>query len=72
LIHNPPDIIFTPLVAKGDDARALALRQNVLRHLKGRTRMIDFPDRLLFCGGPTIIRAMSRLTERDSSAAVRR
>jgi iron complex transport system substrate-binding protein len=72
LIHNPPDIIFTPLVAKGDDARALALRQNVLRHLKGRTRMIDFPDRLLFCGGPTIIRVMSRLTERDSSAAVRR
>ncbi len=71
LIRTPPDVIFTPLSAKGDDARALALRQNVLRHLKDRTQMIDFPDRLLFCGGPTIISAMARLTERAPSAAAR-
>ncbi len=58
LIRNPPDILFMPRSAKGDDARALAMREDVLRHLQGKTRIVDFPDKLLFCGGPTIIRAM--------------
>jgi iron complex transport system substrate-binding protein len=58
LIRNPPSIIFMPRSAKGDDARALAMREDVLRHLRGKTRIVDFPDRLLFCGGPTIIKAM--------------
>lgn len=58
LMRRPPDIIFMPTQAKGEDARALAARQRVLRHLKGQTRIVAFPDRLLFCGGPTIIDAM--------------
>jgi iron complex transport system substrate-binding protein len=58
LIRNPPDILFMPCSAKGDDARALAMREDVLRHLQGKTRIVDFPDKLLFCGGPTIIKAM--------------
>ncbi len=61
LIRNPPDVIFTPLSAKGDDARALSLRHDILRHIKGKSRIEDFPDSLLFCGGPTIVRAMTRL-----------
>jgi iron complex transport system substrate-binding protein len=48
-----------PTAAKGDDRRALAMRADVLRHLRGKTRIVDFPDKLLFCGGPTIIKAMS-------------
>ena len=58
LVRHPPDIIFMPTAAKGDDARALAARQRLLRHLEGRTRIVAFPDKLLFCGGPTIIEAM--------------
>ncbi len=58
LLRNPPDVIFTPVSAHGDDARALALRERVLRHLNGRTRVIAFPEKLLFCGGPTVIAAM--------------
>jgi iron complex transport system substrate-binding protein len=58
LIRKPPDIIFMPGSAKGDDARALAMRGDVLRHLKGKTRIVDFPDKLLFCGGPTVIKVM--------------
>lgn len=61
LLRQPPDVIFTAVSAKGDDARALALRQRVLRHLKGRTRIVAFPDRLLFCGGPTVIAAMQTM-----------
>jgi len=61
ILRNPPDIIFTPMSGAGEDARALALRHRVLGHLSGRTRVIAFPDRLLFCGGPTVIEAMQRL-----------
>lgn len=61
LVRNPPDVIFMPTKAKGDDARALAARERLLRHLSGRTRIVPFPDRLLFCGGPTIIEAMRML-----------
>ena len=61
ILRDPPDVIFTPVSGIGEDARALALRHRVLRHLAGRTRIIAFPDRLLFCGGPTVIEAMHRL-----------
>ena len=56
LIRNPPDIIFMPVSAKGDDARAFAARRQLLRHVGRKTRIVDFPDKLLFCGGPTIIK----------------
>ena len=61
LVRRPPDIIFMPTTATGEDVRALAARQRLLRHLGGRTRIVSFPDRLLFCGGPTIIEAMGVL-----------
>jgi iron complex transport system substrate-binding protein len=57
MLSDPPKIVFMPQSAGGDDERALYLRRRVLRHLKGRTRIIGFPDQLLFCGGPTIIAA---------------
>lgn len=61
LLHNPPDIIFTPATAQGDEARTLALRHRVLGHLAGRTRIVGFPDRLLNCGGPSVVTAMHLL-----------
>jgi iron complex transport system substrate-binding protein len=61
LIRKPPDVIFMPLSAKGDDARALVARRRVLAHLNGKIRLVNFPDKLLFCGGPTIIKVMAVL-----------
>jgi iron complex transport system substrate-binding protein len=58
LIRMPPNVIFMPLSAKGEDTRALAARQMLLRHLRGKTRIVNFPDKLLFCGGPTIVDVM--------------
>lgn len=57
LIRNPPRVIFMPVNAKGEDARNLATRQKLLRHLGANVKIVPFPDRLLFCGGPTIIEA---------------
>jgi iron complex transport system substrate-binding protein len=63
LIRNPPDIVFMPVKGGGDDERALKARTQLLRHLGGNTQIVDFPDRLLFCGGPTIIKVSEILSE---------
>jgi iron complex transport system substrate-binding protein len=60
MLRNPPDVIFMPLSAKGEEGRALERRAGVLRHLK-TTRVVNFPDKLLFCGGPTVARVMAAL-----------
>lgn len=56
LVRTPPDVIFMPLSAKGDNARSLDARQKLLRHLSGKVHVVHFPDRLLFCSGPTTIK----------------
>lgn len=67
LLRNPPQVIFMPTMAKGADARALNTRQKLLDHLGERTRIVDFPDRLLFCGGPTIIKVSAILSKTRAS-----
>jgi len=56
-------VIFMPTHKGGSDARDMRARQKLLAHLDGRTRIIDFPDRLLFCGGPTIIKVSAILSK---------
>ena len=58
LIRNPPSVIFMPASAVGEDGRALSARLRLLAHLRGRTRIAAFPDKLLNCGGPSIIQTM--------------
>lgn len=67
LVRNPPQVIFMPTNARGSDARALNARQELLSHLGSRTRIVDFPDKLLFCGGPTIIKVSSILARTRAS-----
>ena len=67
LLRNPPEVIFMPTAAKGEDSRALNARQKLLDHLGKRTRIVDFPDRLLFCGGPTIIKVSAILSKTRAS-----
>ncbi len=62
LLRNPPDVIFMPATSSGEEGRALTARAKLLRHIKGKARIIPFPDKLLFCGGPTIIDAMKEMT----------
>ncbi len=61
LLRNPPQVIFMPTHKSGSDARDMRARQKLLAYLGGRTRIIEFPDRLLFCGGPTIIKVSAIL-----------
>jgi iron complex transport system substrate-binding protein len=58
LIRRPPSVIFMPVAAEvGEGGRETATRRRLLRHLP-TTRIFDFPDQLLFCGGPAVIKAM--------------
>lgn len=58
MVRNPPDVIFTPLADKGGDKRSLAVRHRVLARIATKARIIAFPEKLLNCGGPSIIKAM--------------
>lgn len=64
LAMNPPAVVFTPLNAEGDegDARSAAVRKRLFGRMGGRTRIVDFPPRLLYCGGPTIVDALTTLS----------
>jgi iron complex transport system substrate-binding protein len=61
MIRKPPSVIFMANGANGDEARALTMRQRMIARLGGKTRIVPFPDKLLFCGGPTIIDLMKVL-----------
>jgi hypothetical protein len=67
LVRNPPQVIFMPTAARGADAYALDARQKLLHHLGNRTQIVDFPDSLLFCGGPTIMKVSAILTKTRNS-----
>ena len=71
LMRNPPTVIFMPTSAQGEDARALTARQRLLRHLDGKTRIVDFPDKMLFCGGPTIVKVSAILSKTRASLNTR-
>ncbi|MFM9852869.1 MAG: ABC transporter substrate-binding protein [Sphingomonadaceae bacterium] len=60
LLRAPPDVIFMPHSGGGDDGRALERRYSVLRHVRN-IRIVEFPDKLLFCGGPTVAKVMAVL-----------
>ncbi|WP_353205839.1 ABC transporter substrate-binding protein [Sphingorhabdus sp.] len=67
LMRSPPQVIFMPTHKSGSDAREMRARQKLLAHLGGRTRIIEFPDRLLFCGGPTTIKVSAILAKTRAS-----
>ena len=57
---RPPDVVMTPAASRGADeeSRRGTLR---LRALRPATRLASFPPELFYCGGPTIVPAMTRL-----------
>ena len=67
LMRNPPVVIFMPTQKPGSNARDISARQRLLAYLGDRTRIIEFPDRLLFCGGPTIIKVSAILAKTRAS-----
>ncbi len=67
LLRDPPDIIFMPVSAGGDEGRAIAARRQVLGHLGTRAKVVAFPEKLLFCAGPGVIATMGVLKSASPS-----
>ena len=59
LVARPPRLLFTVGDRSGTDR---VLGHPVLRPLAARIAMRQFPEKLLFCGGPTIIDAVAHLS----------
>lgn len=57
LVMQPPRLLLTT----SDDSADRMLGHPVLRPLKGRIAVHEFDADLLYCGGPTIVRALARL-----------
>jgi iron complex transport system substrate-binding protein len=58
LLANPPDILFTAKSAKGRDR---ILSHPAMYAASKHIRTVNFPSRLLDCGGPTIIAALDHI-----------
>ena len=58
MIMRPPSVVFRPVSAEGDEARLIDVRRRMLARLGGKTRVVAFPEKLLFCAGPSLIEAM--------------
>ena len=63
LIRNPPEVIFMPVNADGREDRAMAARVQLINNLRNKTSIVHFPDRLLYCGGPTTIKVSKILAK---------
>lgn len=57
LLARPPSLLLTPLDDRNAEGREALAGHRALRALSGKTRVRDFPPRLLHCGGPTLIEA---------------
>ena len=57
LLANPPDVL---LIASGDGSRNYAQSHDAISQMKD-THIASFSPSLLYCAGPTIIRAVDRL-----------
>ncbi len=58
VIMTPPDLILAPQTAAGGEARGLSQLHHALKH---HVQITDFQQKLLFCGGRSIINARQRL-----------
>lgn len=64
VILDPPRVMLVPDASgRMASSRAAQLRSQALAHLGGRVTEARFPRDLVNCGGPVIVRAMTRLAE---------
>ena len=59
LLANPPAVLLS--VGTGEAGRDRMVGHPALRKLAGRIQIRSYPFRLLSCGGPTIVDAVTRL-----------
>jgi iron complex transport system substrate-binding protein len=62
VVARPPDVLLTGESRPGAPTWGeRAMRHPALAELKGKIRIVSFPEHLMFCGGPNLIPAAERL-----------
>ncbi|MGJ3629565.1 ABC transporter substrate-binding protein [Sphingomonas sp. MMS24-JH45] len=59
LVANPPRVLLS--VGRTSASQDRMTSHPAMRRLAGRIAVATYPDRLMNCGGPTIVEAMARL-----------
>ncbi|MCA4916653.1 MAG: ABC transporter substrate-binding protein [Phenylobacterium sp.] len=72
LIAFPPEVLVRASGGSGADRPDRLTRHAALDRLGGRTLAAEIPERLLFCGGPSLIEAARRLAAIRDQALERR
>jgi iron complex transport system substrate-binding protein len=70
VVARPPAVLFSGETTPGAPSWGeRVMRHPALQHLRGRIRIVTFPERLMYCGGPNLIEAARRLGEARRLAA---
>ncbi len=73
VIADPPELLLSGEPTRGAPSRAeRMMRHPALARIAGRMRQAEFPERLLFCGGPVLIRTAATLARARDTALARR
>jgi iron complex transport system substrate-binding protein len=64
VVADPPEVLLSGETLPGAPTWGeRVMRHPALQQLKGRVRIIGFPQYLMYCGGPNLVEAASRLAQ---------
>jgi iron complex transport system substrate-binding protein len=70
VVADPPDVLLSGEALAGAPSWGeRVMRHPALESLKGRVRVVSFPQHLMFCGGPNLVEAADRLAKARSLVA---
>lgn len=73
VIADPPELLLSGEPTRGAPSRAeRMMRHPALARIAARMRQAAFPERLLFCGGPVLIRTAATLARARDTTLARR
>ncbi|HKR89257.1 MAG TPA: ABC transporter substrate-binding protein [Phenylobacterium sp.] len=70
VLANPPDVLFSGETLPGAPTWGeRVMKHPALKALGGRTRIVSFPEHLMYCGGPNLVESATRLAQARRSLA---
>ena len=70
VVANPPDVLLSGETLPGAPTWGeRVMKHPALQQLRGRMRVVSFPERLMFCGGPNLVESAGRLAQARRSVA---
>lgn len=62
IVADPPEVLLSgETLAGAPTTSERVMRHPALRRLEGRVRIVSFPQRLMYCGGPNLVESAGRL-----------